>query len=370
MANKRIEISNNPLKRGLHADAQYLNLLQEIKSRLKKAQLRAAIVVNHELIAFYWEVGRLIAERQENSQWGGKLFETLSEDLRSSFPDTEGFSKTNLKNMRLFFKHYPQCEFSQALPDQLTWTHHVVLIQMLEQEKIHVKLWYAEKVLENGWAYRELQTQIKSNLYDRQADDRLKSTNFKERLPVETSKLAQEMIKDPYKFHFLSLGKEAHEKDIHHGLVNHIKEFLMELGQGFALYGTHYPVLVSNKRYEIDLLMYNTKLHAYFVIEIKRGEFDPRDAGQLNFYLSAIDDQLKSPQDNQTIGLVLCEKKDHVVAEYALRRVNSPMGISEYELSKALPQKFESILPTTEEIEAELNQYAHTKDLRMGEDEE
>ena len=370
MANKHIDVKNSSSKKGLQSDSQYQTLLQEIKSRLKKAQLRAAIVVNHELIQFYWEVGNLIAERQATAKWGGKLFDTLSEDLRRSFPDTEGFSKTNLKNMHLFVKHYTQSEFSQALPDQLTWTHHVVLIQMLEPEEIHIKQWYAEKVVENGWAYRELQTQIKSMLYNRQADHRLKSTNFKETLPLETSSLAQEMIKDPYKFHFLSLGKEAHEKDIHHGLVYHIKEFLMELGQGFALYGTHYPIVISRKRYEIDLLMYNTKLHAYFVIEIKRGEFDPRDAGQLNFYLSAIDDQLKSPQDNQTIGLVLCEKKDHIVAEYALRRINSPMGISEYELSKALPQKFESILPTTEEIEAELNQYSQAKNLPMSDENE
>jgi CRISPR/Cas system-associated exonuclease Cas4 (RecB family) len=165
------------------------------------------------------------------------------------------------------------------------------------------------------------------------------------------------MIKDPYKFHFLSVGEEAHEKDIHDGLLLHVKEFLMELGQGFALFGTRYPIHVSGKRFEIDLLMYNTKLHVYVVVELKRGDFSPQHTGQLNFYLSAVDEQLKMPEDGPTIGLLLCEKKDKVIAEYALRRVDSPMGIAEYELNKALSEKLHHVLPTTEEIEIELNAY-------------
>lgn len=347
----------------LHSDSQYKNLLNEIKSRLKKAQLRAAISVNHELIQFYWEVGKLILERMQQAKWGEKLFDLLADDLRQSFPNTEGFSKTNLKYMRLFAKHYPNGEFSQALPDQLTWTHHIVLIQMLDPEKILIKQWYADKAVENGWPYRELQTQLKEDLYSRQSDQCLKTTNFNERLPLPTARLAQEMIKDPYKFHFLTVGEDAHEKDVHNGLVGHVKQFLMELGQGFALYGTKYPIQVSGKRFEIDLLMYNTKLHAYVVVELKRGDFNPRDTGQLNFYLSAVDDQLRMEKDGQTIGLLLCEKKDRVIAEYALRRVDSPIGISEYELSKSLPPAFESVLPTTDEIEAELSEF--TKEIKM-----
>lgn len=368
MAKKISDTKKTMVSQRLQLDTQYQNLLNEIKSRLKKAQFRAAISVNHELIQFYWEVGKLIIERQETTKWGDGLFETLSNDLRQSFPSTEGFSKTNLKNMRIFAKNYPDGEFGQALPDQLTWTHHVVLIRMLGSENIHMKQWYAEKTLENGWPYRELQAQIKSDLYNRQSNHSLKTTNFKDRMPLPNSALAQEMIKDPYKFHFLTVGENAHEKDVHNGLVGHVKEFLMELGQGFALYGTKYPIQVSDKRFEIDLLMYNTKLHAYVVVELKRGDFHPKDAGQLNFYLSAVDEQLKMPQDNQTIGLLLCEKKDHIIAEYALRRIDSPMGISEYELSKSLPQKFESILPTTDEIEAELSQF--TNDEYGGEDDE
>lgn len=341
---------------------QYQSLLSEIKSKLKKAQLRAAIAVNHQLIQFYWEIGKLILNQQETIKWGNKLFDRLARDLRHSFPNTEGFSTTNLKNMRLFAKHYPNGEFSQALPDQLTWTHHIILAQMILPEKMHIKQWYAEQTLENGWSYRQLQSQVKDGLYSRQSGLSIKTTNFKDKLPAPMSQLAQEMIKDPYKFHFLSVGEDAYEKDVHNGLMEHVKQFLMELGQGFALYGTKYPIQVSDKRFEIDLLMYHTKLHCYVVVELKRGDFHPKDAGQLNFYLSAIDEQLKMSEDGQTIGLLLCEKKDRVIAEYALRRVDSPMGISEYQLSKSLPKALEFALPTTAEIEIELNEFTREID--------
>ncbi|MCX7115038.1 MAG: PDDEXK nuclease domain-containing protein [Gammaproteobacteria bacterium] len=352
----------------LQVDEAYQSLLQEIKVRLKKAQLRAAIVVNHELIQFYWDIGKLIIETQEQAKWGNKLFEVLANDLRHSFPNTEGFSTRNLYNMRQFAMHYPNLEFLQALPAQLTWTHHIVLIQSFSSEQANIKQWYAQKTLENVWGYRELQAQIKSDLYHRQSKLEHKTTNFKEKLPEPHSQLAQEMIKDPYKFHFLSVGDAAHEKDIQDGLLIHVKEFLMELGQGFALYGTRYPIWVSEKRFEIDLLMYNTKLHLYVVVELKRGEFSPQDTGQLNFYLSAVDEQLKMPEDGPTIGLLLCEKKDKIIAEYALRRVNSPMGIAEYELNKALPEKLNHILPTTEEIETELSAYTQEANISGDED--
>ncbi|MDF3033894.1 MAG: hypothetical protein K0R76_848 [Alphaproteobacteria bacterium] len=342
----------------LHLDTNYKQLLLDIKSRLQRAQLRAAISVNRELIQFYWEVGTLIIERQVQAQWGDKLFDTLSLDLTNSFPDSKGFSKTNLKNMRIFATHYPQGEFGQALPDQLTWTHHVVLLQAFEPEEINIKQWYGQKIIENGWSYRELKEQIQTKLYERQADKSIKTTNFYDKLPAPASHLAQEMIKEPYKFYFLTLGEDAREKEIHRGLIGHAKQFLMELGHGFALYGTNYPVSVSNKRFEIDLLMYHTKLHCYVVIELKRGDFHPHHTGQLNFYLSAIDEQLRSVGDGPTIGLLLCEKKDRIIAEYALRRVESPMGIAEYELSKLLPESLINILPTTDEIEAELNEFS------------
>ena len=340
-------------------DDQYTYLLNEIKNKLKSARLRAVKAVNQELIQFYWDVGRLILEEQRKAKWGDKIFATLAVDLSPSFSDMKGFSKTNLKYMRSFAEHYPNREFGQALPDQLTWTHHLVLIQAIAAENLTEKQWYAIQVIENGWSYRQLQEQIKNELFKRQANVTLKTTNFLEKLPMPTSSLAQELIKDPYKFDFLTVGEDAHEKEVQKGLLKHIQQFLMELGQGFALYGTKYPIQVSDRRFEIDLLMYNTKLHCYVVVELKRGDFHPRDTGQLNFYLSAVDEQLKTPEDGQTIGLLLCEKKDKIIAEYSLRRVDSPMGIAEYQVSKSLPPKLHDILPTTEEIEAELREFAN-----------
>lgn len=337
----------------LQISKDYKQFLQEIKQRIKSARLRAALAVNQEVIKFYWEIGRLIIEKQKNSQWGDKLIEALAVDLKKSFPDTQGFSRSNLHSMRKFSEAYSTFEIVQALPGQLPWTHNLVLLEQVKEPE--QRLWYARQALEEGWSYRSLLNQVKNKLYETKGNNKVKTTNFHSKLPSPQSHLAEETIKDPYKFHFLTVGEDAHEKEIHKGLLNHVKQFLMELGHGFALYGTHYSLKVSNKRYEIDLLMYHTKLHCYVVVEIKRGEFQPKDAGQLNFYLSAVDDLLRTPQDNPTIGLLLCEKKDKIVAEYALRDINKPMGISEFELSKALPKKLKSSLPTISEIEAELN---------------
>jgi predicted nuclease of restriction endonuclease-like (RecB) superfamily len=340
-------------KLSLQINKDYKDFLQEIKRRIKSSRLRAALTVNQEVIKFYWEIGQLIIEKQNASSWGDKLIEALASDLKKGFPDTQGFSRSNLHSMRKFAQVYPSFEIVQALPGQLPWTHNLVMLEQVKSTE--QRLWYAQQTLEHGWSYRALIAQIKEKLYETKGNNKIKTTNFHLKLPSPQSSLAEETIKDPYKFHFLTVGEDAHEKEIHQGLLNHVKQFLMALGQGFALYGTHHPLQISNKRYELDLLMYHTKLHCYVVIEIKRGEFHPRDTGQLNFYLSAVDDVLKTPQDNPTIGLLLCEKKDRVIAEYALRDVNKPMGISEFELFKALPKKLKTNLPTIAEIEAELN---------------
>ncbi len=236
---------------------------------------------------------------------------------------------------------------------QLSWTHNIVLLERVETQD--VRLWYAQQTIKNGWSYRILMHQIKEQLYESQSNIALKTTNFKQNLPQLQSDLAEEIIRDPYRFHFLTIGNDAHEKEVQRGLIAHMSKFLLALGQGFAFYANNYSLKVSKKTYEIDLLMYHTKLHCYVVIELKRGEFHPKDAGQLNFYLSAVDKLLKTPYDNPTIGLLLCEKKDRVIAEYALRDINKPIGISEYELLKALPKEIRGSLPTIEEIEAELN---------------
>lgn len=340
-------------KISLYVTKDYKDFLQEIKGRIKSARLRAALAVNFEVIKFYWEIGQLIIEKQKVSNWGDKLIDALAIDLKKSFPDTQGFSRSNLHSMRKFAECYPTLPIVQALPGQLPWTHNLVLLERVKDTD--VRLWYAKEALENGWSYRMLMAKIKEKLYDAKSKKSVKTTNFLLKLPSPQSAMAEETIQDPYKFHFLTMGEDAHEKEVHSGLLGHVKQFLMALGQGFALYATHYPMQVSRKRYEIDLLMYHTKLHCYVVIELKRGEFQPRDAGQLNFYLTAVDELLKTPEDNPTIGLLLCEKKDRVIAEYALRDINKPMGISEYELSKALPKEIRGNLPTIAEIEAELN---------------
>lgn len=337
----------------------YKALLQEIKNRIKTTRLRAALAANQEVVKFYWEIGKLIIRKQKESNWGDKLIEALAIDLKKSFPDTQGFSRSNLHGMKKFAETYPTIKIVQALPGQLPWTHNLVLLERLKSQE--ARIWYIKQTIEHGWSYRMLTAQIKERTYERQSRKTLKTTNFPLNLSNYQSNLAEETIKDPYRFHFLTMGKDAHEKEIQRGLIAHINQFLLALGQGFAFCANNYSFGISNKHFEIDLLMYHTKLHCYVVIELKRGEFHPKDAGQLNFYLSAIDNLLKTPQDNPTIGILLCEKKNRVIAEYALRNIHGPIGISEYELSKALPKAVRESLPTIAEIEAELNTLSSRK---------
>ena len=337
----------------LSINKEYKNFLKDIKDRIKITRLRAALAANQEIVKFYWELGKLIIQKQAVSNWGDKLVEALAIDLKKSFPDTQGFSRTNLHYMKKFAEIYPSVEIVQALPGQLPWTHNLILLERTKSAEERV--WYAQQCLEHGWSYRVLGDQIKDQAYKYSKRKLLKTTNFKTKLPAPQSQLAEEVIKDPYRFHFLTMGDDAHEREVQRGLVAHINQFLLELGQGFAYYASNYAFKLSSKTYELDLLMYHTRLHCYVVIEIKRDEFKPKDAGQLNFYLSAIDKLLKAPEDNPTIGILLCEKKDRVIAEYALQDINKPMGISEYELLRKLPKEIRGALPTIEEIEAELN---------------
>ena len=239
------------------------------------------------------------------------------------------------------------------MSNQLPWSHHVALLRYVKSNE--ERTWYSKKAVEEGWSFRKLESEIKNETYLRQGSLEHKTTNFKERLPAIQSLLAQETIKDPYKFDFLTVGQNAHELEIERALVKHIKEFLLELGKGFAFVGNQYPLRVSNQDFRIDLLFYHVKLYCYVVIELKVGKLKPAHASQLNFYLSAVDDLIKGPNDNPTIGLLLCEQKDKVIAEYTLRDINKPIGISHYELMRILPEKLQTELPAIEEIEARLN---------------
>lgn len=341
----------------LKNDPSYVAFLKLAKEKVKSAQIRAALAVNTEMLLFYWDLGCMMIEQQAKSSWGAKWIEQFSADLRKSFPDQAGFSRTNLHYMRKFAEIYPNIEIVQQVVGRLPWGQNILLLSLEDPQE---RQWYAEKAIEEGWVRDDLYKALKNKQYQSQGKLTHKVSNYMERLSLPQSKQAHEILKDPYKFHFLTLGKEAEEKDIEDGLTKHITQFLLELGQGFAFCGRQRSIKVGEKIYRIDLLFYHYKLHCFVVIEIKRGEFKPEHAGQLNFYLSAVDSQLKSDLDQPSIGILFCEKKEKVVAEYSLRDLNKPIGISEFELSKSLPPKIKDYLPSIEELEEELNDELHS----------
>jgi len=273
-------------------------------------------------------------------------------DLQHAFPETHGFSKTNLKYMRIFANLYPD-GIGQQLVDQLPWGHICLLMRIKNTGE---RLWYIQQCIENGWARWLLEREVRSGLYNRQAIPKNKVTNYLTRLPAPHSYLAHDLIKNPYNFDCLGLHDQAQEREIENASIQHITKFLLELGKGFAFLGHQVPIEVNEKTYFIDILFYHVKLHCYVVAELKAKPFKPEDAGQLNFYLSAADDKLRTLEDNPSIGLLLCKSSDAVVAEYALRGIEKPIGVSEYSLTKAIPSNLEISLPTIEEIEAELNE--------------
>jgi predicted nuclease of restriction endonuclease-like (RecB) superfamily len=334
----------------LHLNAAYRNFLIDIKDRLKKAQIRAALAANAELVRFYWQLGMDLIEQQKKYAWGDNFLEQFSRDLRNAFPGVQGFSVTNLKRMRLFAKTYPK---SPQAVDQLPWGHLSLLIHMVKHDPI--REWYIQQTLKNGWSRSVLEMQIETGLYERQGITAHKTANYHEHLPASQSDLARDILKDPYHFDFLTISDEAHERDIENALVTHVRDFLIELGQGFAFVGSQVPLSIDDQEFFIDLLFYHLQLRCYVVIELKANNFKPEHTGQLGFYLAAVDDLMKKESDNPTIGMLLCKSKSKIIAEYALRSMKAPIGISEYMLSKALPKELKSSLPTVEEIEAELN---------------
>jgi predicted nuclease of restriction endonuclease-like (RecB) superfamily len=334
----------------------YEELLKEVKAKVRSSQLKAAISVNKELIQLYWEIGRAIHVKQEKEGWGANVIEKLAKDLQNAFPGIEGFSRSNIFYMRSFFMVYEKVQqavgqFENLPIFRIPWGHNVILIQKLKQNE--ERLWYAEKAIEHGWSRSMLETWIKANLYKREGKA---LTNFQKTLPAPQSDLAQQTIKDPYLFDFLTLHKDYEEKDLEEGLVAHIQRFLLELGQGFAFMGHQYPIEVGGDTSYIDLLFYHVKLKCYIVIELKARPFKPEDTGQLNYYLSAVDDLLRVKGDNPSIGILLCKSRNKIKAEYAFRDIKKPMGVVEYEtmLTKALPKELKSTLPTVKEIEKEL----------------
>lgn len=327
----------------------YRDLLTEIKQRIQESQIKTVISVNQQLLFLYWEIGKDILVRQQRSEWGAKVIDQLSIDLKKEFPSLKGFSKSNLKYMQQFASTYPNFSIGQAPLGQISWYHNITLLQKCSNND--QRLWYAQKSIEHGWSRNMMVHHIESHLYKREGKA---LTNFSRTLPAPQSELAQQTLKDPYIFDFLTLDKDAREKDLEDALMKHITKFLLELGAGFAFLGRQYRITVDDDDYSLDLLFYHIKLRCYIVIDLKIGRFKPSYVGQMNFYLSALDDIIKDKTDNPSIGLILCKDKKKITVEYALRDISKPIGIAEYRLTEAIPQNLKSNLPSIEELEQEL----------------
>lgn len=337
----------------LFSNKEYADIITDLKKQIQETQLKAAISVNKELVFLYWKIGHQIIERQKDHGWGSKFIEKVAQDLRSAFSNMRGFSLRNVQYMVMFAKAYPEIEIVQQLVAQIPWGHNVLLLSKLCDEKS--RLWYVNKIIENGWSRNVLLHCIDSDLYERQGKA---ITNFKNTLLSPHSDLAHETLKNPYCLDFLTLRDRFNEKELEDGLLNHIQKFLLELGAGFSFVGRQVCLNIDGQDFFIDMLFYHLKLRCFMVVELKATEFKPEFAGKLSFYLTAVDELLKHQDDKPTIGLILCKTKSKIIAEYAVRDNKKPIGIAEYEtkIIESLPEDLKGSLPTVEEIEEELRQ--------------
>jgi predicted nuclease of restriction endonuclease-like (RecB) superfamily len=358
------------------AAAGYAQLLKQIKARIQQSRTRAIFSLNAEMIRLYWDIGRMIDERQQREGWGAAVIPRLARELHNELPEEKGYSERNIKRMLAFYRAYPdpaaivprpvaQLAAAPKVPqavaqtspptDSLLWVipwgHHAVLMEKVSDPS--VRRWYMEQTLANGWSRDVLSMAIGAEAYRRRGGA---VTNFEQILPAPQSDLAQQALKDPYIFDFVTLDKPFHERELETNLIHHLEKFLLELGQGFAFLGRQYRIEVDGTDFYIDLLFYHLKLRAFIVIDLKTGAFRPEFAGKLNFYCNVINDTLRHPTDQPTIGLILCQGKDRLLAEYALSGIDKSIGVSSYELTRALPARLQSALPTVEQIEAELDE--------------
>lgn len=325
-------------------DNQYLDVIESIKNEISKAQYSAALQVNKELTLLYYHIGSII---NEHKTWGNKFIDNLAKDIKIAYPHFTGYSVRNLKYMAKFATEYDE-QFVQTVSAQIPWSHNVTIIEKVKDSE--KREWYINKTIENGWSHGVLVHQIESGLYERQAIAH-KISNFEKLLPAPQSELAVQTMKDPYVFDFIPFKEDMVERDIEKALVKEVTSLLLELGTGFAFLGNQYHINVGGDDFYIDLLFYNLNLRCYVVIELKTGDFKPEYAGQLNFYLSAVDGELKRETDNPTIGLLLCKSKNNLVAEYSLKDMSKPMGISEYKFGSVLPEELSKQLPSVEDIQ-------------------
>jgi predicted nuclease of restriction endonuclease-like (RecB) superfamily len=348
-------------------NANYQQILSGLKERIRLARQQAALVVNTQLLAVYWDIGHTILKQQKAQGWGAKIIDQLAVDLKTEFPDMRGFSVRNIKYMRAFAEAYPnftivqpslaqlqgaeneQSEFLQGALAQITWYHHITLLTKVKDEA--TRLFYIRKTVENGWSRDIMLHQIESSLHLRQG---AAITNFKATLPKPQSDLARETLKNPYLFDFIGVGDEMQERDIERALTANIKKFMLELGKGYAYVGNQYNLVVEDDDFFLDLLFYNYRLHCFVVFELKVGAFKPEYAGKLNFYINTVNQKIKGPEDKPTIGVLLCRTPNETVVEYSLQGIQTPMGVAEYELTKAVPKELQGALPTIEALEQEM----------------
>jgi predicted nuclease of restriction endonuclease-like (RecB) superfamily len=332
------------------SSSDYAAWLQTLKETIRHARIKASLAVNRELILLYWHIGREILKRQKSEGWGTKVIQQLANDLRSEFPDMTGLSRTNLMYMRAFADAWPEESIVQQLVGQIPWGHNVRLLELVSDRS--TREWYTRATIEHGWSRSVLEMQIEHETHSRVG---AAQTNFSRTLAAPYSDLARDLIKDPYVFDFLGLTDATHERAIEKALITHLRDFLLELGVGFAFVGNQYRLDVEGDEFFIDLLFYHLKLHCYVVFELKNSAFKPEHMGQLNFYLAAIDAQVRDPKhDAPTIGILLCKTKKKTIVEYALRGIETPMGVSTYRTSPKLPNELVGLLPTLEQLEEQL----------------
>lgn len=336
----------------------YAEFLSGLKNQIRSAQTKAALSVNQELVMLYWTIGNEILARQSTSGWGSKVIDQLSRDLRKSFPEMKGLSARNLKYMRAFAESWPEKTIVQQAAAQIPWFHNCVLLDKVKKDG--ERLWYVQQTIENGWSRNVMIAQIESGLFARQGNA---ISNFQNTLPSAQSDLANQILKDPYNLDFLSLGDDFQERHLQRGLEEHIREFLIELGVGFAYVGSNVHLEVGGDDFYIDLLFYHLQLRCYVVIELKTGKFKPEYAGKMNFYLAAVDDLRRHPDDQPTIGIILCKEKNQVVAEYSLRDMNKPIGVTQHQLTHELPETLQDQLPSIEDLENELIEHENDGSL-------
>ncbi len=341
--------------KGIFQNKDYKEFIENLKSRIRSSQIKAALSVNQEMLKLYWYIGSEIIKKQRTANWGDGILQQISKDIQKEFPDVKGFSVTNLKYMKLWVKFYsnrPQLvdDLDNTPIFKIPWGHNREIIT--KTRSVEEALFYVYKTIENNWSRNVLLNQIESGLYERQGKA---INNFDISLPEPQSDLAKEILKDPYNFDFLTIKETYNEKQLEDALIENITNFLLELGTGFSYVGRQYKLVIDDEEFYIDLLFYHIRLHSYVVIELKTGKFKPEYAGKLNFYVSAVDDILKTEQDNPMIGILICKERNKTIVEYALRDISKPIGVSQYVLTKSLPEHYRNLLPSIDQLSRELN---------------